>query len=107
MGEAHIPRHGPKPEHLIHERACHSAKLTSLAICSTYNSLTYFLYHLFTICFICLASLHLLAKLTDRMVQQINLGSFLRQPSLQQRLGRMPNIELTVPRVLLYGPERW
>jgi hypothetical protein len=38
---------------------------------------------------------------------QINIGSFFRQPSLQLRLARMPNIELGVPRVLLYGPERW
>jgi hypothetical protein len=41
------------------------------------------------------------------MVQQINIGSFFRQPSLQSRLERLPNIELGANRVLLFGPERW
>jgi hypothetical protein len=40
------------------------------------------------------------------MVSQISLGSFFKQPSLQARLGKLPSVEL-VPRLLLFGPERW
>jgi hypothetical protein len=39
--------------------------------------------------------------------QQISLGAFFRQPSQQAKLDKMPEIELSVPRVLLFGPERW
>jgi hypothetical protein len=41
------------------------------------------------------------------MVQQISIGSMFAQPSMQTRLNRLPHIEITVLRVLLFGPERW
>lgn len=41
------------------------------------------------------------------MVWQFNIGSLFAQPSMQARLNRTPGIDLAVPRVLLFGPERW